>query len=78
MTIEYSDREKTIKNKTVKDAINVAELLIRERRINKVLSTDILVRRKLNNKDLLTMVELNELVDDLIKYSPRKPEVTHE
>ena len=64
--IEYSLREQTLKNKTVQDAIDAAELIMKINKRYEGTNLNVLQKRKLKPSDQITIVELNKISEQIL------------
>lgn len=64
--IEYSVREQTLKNKTVQDAIDAAELIMKINKRYEGTNLNVLQKRKLKPSDQITIVELNKISEQIL------------
>ena len=64
--IEYSVREQTLKNKTVQDAIDAAELIMKVNKRYDGTNLNVLQKRKLKTTDQITIVELNKISEQIL------------
>lgn len=64
--IEYSVREQTLKNKTVQDAIDAAELIMKVNKRHDGTNLTVLQKRKLKPSDQITIVELNKISEQIL------------
>jgi len=64
--IEYSVREQTLKNKTVQDAIDAAELIMKVNKRYDGTNLTVLQKRKLKPTDQITIVELNKISEQIL------------
>ena len=64
--IEYSVREQTLKNKTVQDAIDAAELIMKINKRYDGTNISVLQKRKLKPTDQITIVELNKISEQIL------------
>ena len=64
--IEYSLREQTLKNKTVQDAIDAAELIMKINKRYEGTNLNVLQKRELKPSDQITIVELNKISEQIL------------
>lgn len=64
--IEYSVREQTLKSKTVQDAIDAAELIMKVNKRYDGTNLIVLQKRKLKPADQITIVELNKITEQIL------------
>lgn len=67
--MNFSYKEKTVKDKTVDEAVKQAQILLRDKDPRIHMCTDVLTRERLSLTDKITLEKMSHLVESLVEES---------